>query len=162
MKRREFLKLMGLGGVGLFTLPGALAAMAAGSQSKLKPKLIVDGRYPSAMGYAERLHQHGIPSLDTQGDLVGLWYRDADAFRMRSGQVMLGYTTWSDYQSLRILLDDARLGRDPRLGQQGNNVRLMLLQQDRDLAWPETIAGLLPATSDRENGVHLVTWIAFC
>jgi hypothetical protein len=160
MNRREFVKLLGLGGAGMLVSPRLLATMSIQAQSNLTPKLIFDGRYPFAMEYAMRLHQSGIPSVDTEGDLVGLWYRNSDAFRLRPGQAMLGYTTWSDYRSLRILIDDARLGRDPRLERQGNPGRLTLLQQDSGEPWPQALAGHFPATSGSESGVHLVTWLA--
>jgi hypothetical protein len=121
-----------------------------------------DGRYALAMDYAKRLHKKDIATIDTQGDLVGLWYQDSSAFRLESGQVMLGYTTWTDYQALRILIDDARLGRDHRFGRQGNPNRLILLQQNPGQAWPEGLAEFIPSPLNRQERIQLVAWLAGC
>jgi hypothetical protein len=139
----------------MFGMSNPLAAMSAGAQRNLQAKLIFDGRYPLAMEYAKRLHKRGISSVDTRGDLVGLWYRDSDALRLQPEQVLLGCTTWSDYQVLRILIDDARLGRETRILSQGNYGRPTHLRQDSG------VAGRFPETLSRENRVHLLTWLAF-
>jgi hypothetical protein len=162
MTKRDFLKLLGMGGAGILATPGVLAAMAARPRVSAVPKLMFDGRYTHAMDYAKRLHKKDIATIDTQGDLVGLWYRDSSAFRLESGQVMLGYTTWSDYQALRILIDDVRLGRDHRLQRQGKPSRLKLLQQNPSQAWPKGLAEYNPSPANRQERIQLVAWLASC
>lgn len=159
MTRREFLKLVGMGGLGMLAAPGVLATMATTtSRAHVAPKLLYDGRYANATAYANRLRDKGIPAIDTQGDLVGLWHRNFDAFRLQSAQAMLGYTTWSDYQALRILLNDARRGRVNRLESPADPGRLVLLPQHSSRDWPEGLANCFSSTLNAEKRVHLVAW----
>jgi len=160
MKRREFLKLLGVGGVGTLATAAVLPAMAR-SHADVAPKLVYDGRYSIAGDYAKRMRDKGVASVDTAGDVVSLWYQDSGAFRLRPGQMMLGYTTWSDYQALRMLIDDTRLGRDNRIQRRGNPTRLVLLQQHSNRHWPESLPVHFTPPSDREKRVQLVTWLAY-
>lgn len=161
MKRRKFLRLLGVGSVTTLATPAVFAATATRPQLDAVPKLMYDGRYSLAGDYAKRMRDNGIASVDTAGDVVGLWHRDLDAFRLQPGQMMLGYTTWSDYQALQMLIDDARLGRDNRIQGRGNPMRLVLLQQHSGRRWPEALAMHFPRPLHRQKGVQLVTWLAY-
>lgn len=159
MRRREFLKLVGMGGAGMLAAPGVLAAMTGKRRIRLPSKLIYDSRYANATAYANRLCDSGIPCIDTQGDLISLWHREFDSFRLRSTQAMLGYTTWSDYQALRGLLNDARLGRDSRYDHPGSPRRLVLLSPDSGRDYPEDPPIQFTSTSKQEANVYLVRWL---
>ena len=161
MNRREFLSLIGVGSVGMLASPGVLAAMTTGIQNGVAPKLMFDGRYSDTLDYARQLQEKGIPAIDTQGDLVGLWYQDLNAFHLEPGQLMLGYTTWSDYQFLRGLIADARLGRESLFDRQGKSALSVHLQRQSGQDWPDALAINLPLPPNPDNPVHLVTWLAF-
>jgi hypothetical protein len=60
---------------------------------------------------------------------------------------------------LRLLIDDARLGRDHRLKCRGHCAQLTLLQLHSSLDWPQELAMRYPPVLPRENRVHLVTWL---
>jgi hypothetical protein len=164
MNRREFLEILGFGGAGLLAMPSCLAATATttaiGKSGEEVAKLMFDGRYSIVRGHANELANKGLSCIDTGGDLVGLWYRDPDAFRLMSDQVMLGHTTWSDYQALRMLIDEVRLGRDNRIACRAGPRQLVAIDKS---SCPSSCGEVLRYCSPRfdpEDSVHLVTWVA--
>jgi hypothetical protein len=160
MNRREFLEILGLGGAGLLAIPSAFAATAIGNRVGEVAKLMFDSRYSLVRDHAHGLANEGISCIDTGGDLVGLWHRDPDAFRLATGQVMLGHTTWSDFQALRVLIDDVRLGRDDRIGSREDHNRFTVLEQNPTRGSCGELARYCSSRFNPQQSVHLVTWVA--
>ena len=160
MNRREFLEILGLGGASLLAMPSAFAATAVGNRGGEVAKLMFDGRYSLVRDHAHGLANEGISCIDTGGDMVGLWHRDPDAFSLASGQMMLGHTTWSDFQALRVLIDDVRLGRDNRIASREGHNRLAVLEQNPTRGRYGELARYCSSRFNPQQSVHLVAWVA--